>query len=213
MAYPTTGYSLIFIMSNETHQTIAFRLFSAPLSASPVPEHHAELWKAIAPGFKTNRTFSFASCCCTFYDKRKRATGDQALDHLDSKTLFEVLGKRRFDSDVDFSSAISTLEKTLKDPNLEVAFNRDHASTQNTIKLSLLEKRVKELEETSKSKIDTLDLRIVSLEKENEEIRVLFEEEKAYRMAVTQICKTLVQSSGKVCIIYKVSPLPDLLPN
>ena len=72
---------------------------------------------------------------------------------------------------------------------------------------------MKELEETSKSKIDALDLRIVSLEKENEEIRVLFEQEKAYRMALTQICKTLVQSSEKVCIICKVSPLPDLLPN
>ena len=77
-------------MSNETHQTTAFKFSSAPLPASSLPEHHAELWRAIGPGLKTGRTFSFANCCGAFYDKRKKPTEDQDLDHSDSKTLFEV---------------------------------------------------------------------------------------------------------------------------
>ena len=200
-------------MNDSHHPSSAFKLSTISSPADPLPPHHSQLWEIFQVGLKTGRTYAFAECCSTIYDKRRKINAEEEMNHTNSKTLYEVLGKRRFTSGAEFSSAISTLEKDLRDPIQQVAFNRDHVSSQNIIKLSRLEERMKELEVSSQLKIDSLVERVTSLEKENQSIKTLLERESEHRQALTEMCRKTLDKSDNVCCLCKRTPLPDFLHN
>jgi len=188
------------------HGTSLLPVFSIqrvyPSSTTP-PLHHTELWTILQPGLTNNSSYNYAQCCTTFYDRRKKLKDKEDLDHTNPVTLYEVLGKRRFNSEREFSSTISKLEKTLEDPLSQVGYNRDHTLTQHSIQLSRLEKKFKSLEE-----------RVHFLEEDNVNIKAELESEKKHKAVLLQIFKNIVNGDGKVCALCKTQLLDTLsLPN
>jgi len=188
-------------MQAGAHPTSAFVFCSATPEPVPIPAHHTEMWKFVEPGLKVGRTYAFASCCATIHDNRKKSDKQEQLDHPHTKSLYEVLGKRRFGNEAEFSSAMTGLEQGLGDHFDQIAFNRNHASTQSDIKIARLEKRIEEL-----------DQRVTSLEAANQQMKKDLETERRLRLTAKEICLRAAEKSDGTCILCK-SSLPDLLPN
>jgi hypothetical protein len=197
-------------MPSEQHSPSAFKVSSTSLSTSSQPQQYSEICDKIMSGLKSGRTYSYANCCNTIFDNRKKLLTGDDLNHTSSKTIFEVFGKRRFSNAEEFFLAISNLEWSKPDPIREVAFDRDHASTQKDIKVYSLEKRLKDLEESNKQRFDSLESRVKSLEVENKEVKAQVEKEKDHRLALTELCRKTLDKSENVCSLCKRAPLPDL---
>jgi len=179
-------------METFPSQTSAFR------SAQPQPdpetkEHpHSQMWNNIQPGLNTGRTYHYASCCATIFDKRKKDNIRADLNHSDSTSMAKVLGKRAFLSLEDFSVAILEAEKKLKKPIDTITFNRSHLETQNAVKLDALERRINELEQSSNAKTDSLEKRIQELEKSNLELKDLLETETSRNRGLIAVSRALI---------------------
>jgi hypothetical protein len=170
-------------MDSQPSLTGAFTLSKSSLPPQALPEHHHDLWTTIEAGLRTGRTFIFAECCKTIHDKRKKYDEDEE-PHTETKTLFEKLGKRRFNNLEEFSAAISDIENAL-DPNLsKISFNRNHSCTQHSLELAQVKRRLKELEERSQEQIDFLGKRLSILEDSNQKLHYALQRETKHRLVL-----------------------------
>ena len=99
-------------------------------------------------------------------------------------------------------------ERSMRDPILQVALNRDHASTQNIIKVHQMDRRLKNLEQ-----------KVALLEEEDEKTKTQVAEENSQRLTLVEMCKKALEKSEserereKAKYLCKRTPLPHLPSN
>lgn len=182
--------------------------FSLCIPADQIPESHKEIWNSIKTGLKAGRTFSYAACCRTVFDKRRKELTSGRLAHpVDQiESLYNALGKRVFIDERDFSIALA--RRRAKDPDnlLEFSFDNDHLSIQNATKIANLEKEVETLKDNFQTKIDGLATRVTALEADNSRLKKEVETESKHKKIIIEMSRRLVtEKTPNLCLVCTAS--------
>lgn len=203
----------------DNQASSAFRLSESFKQPSKIPKNHQEIWKTIQAGFKTGRTFNYASCCKAIFDNRRRAKMEEGNEphppHPDgnTKTLHKALGKRVFSGEDEFSSALTILETENQENPREVALNRDHLSTQNAIKIAKLENKIHSINDIFQAQVDSLNDRVTALEKENKRLTDKLESEIESRAGFVRFVKERLQITEEEFNASRSNPPKDTSSN
>jgi hypothetical protein len=175
-------------MENIYPPTSAFALSKPSLPLQPIPEHHKGLWAIIQTSLRTKRVLMFADCCMTIYDKRKKYEEEEEA-HVKIISLYEKMGKRRFNNIEEFSLALSDIERSSKSPLNHISYNRNHSCTQHSLELVQVKRELKELKESSEEQITSLSKRLSILEDQNKDLESKIRSEIKHREVLVDMLR------------------------